>query len=179
MKALVADQHAPGRVAIRDVPIATAQRDEVVVEVHAVSLNRGELRMLRSAPTGFRPGWDFSGILRDDVDDQIRAGSRVVGIVEGGSWAQQVAVRRDWLAAIPNSVPFERAAVVPTAGLTAMRTLRRAGVSVGDRVLITAAAGGVGRFAVQLAALAGATVTTLVTSRSDADALRPWAPTGR
>lgn len=172
MRALVVDGDAVGRIAIGKVSPPQPDSGQVLVDVHAVSLNRGEMRMLRSAPPGLRPGWDFAGVLRDDVDERLRAGERVVGITPSGSWAEQVAVRGAWLAPIPAGVSFEQAAVVPTAGLTALRTLRMAGVGVGDHVLVTAAAGGVGRFAVQLAALGGAHVTALVTDDADAAGLR-------
>src|SRR5260370_36979022 len=63
------------------------------------------------------------------------------------------------MAVLPDNVSFASAATLPVAGLTALRTLRQGGSLLGQRVLITGAAGGVGRFAVQLAALAGAEVT--------------------
>jgi NADPH:quinone reductase-like Zn-dependent oxidoreductase len=66
------------------------------------------------------------------------------------------------MAALSDSVSFASAATLPVAGLTALRTLRQGGFLLGQRVLITGAAGGVGRFAVQLAALAGAEVTGVV-----------------
>jgi NADPH:quinone reductase-like Zn-dependent oxidoreductase len=75
-----------------------------------------------------------------------------------------VAVPNDMLAPIPDALDFARAATLPVAGLTATRTLAAANVSPHSRVLITAAAGGVGRFAIQLAAHEGATVTAVVGS---------------
>jgi NADPH2:quinone reductase len=62
------------------------------------------------------------------------------------------------LAHKPRSISFEQAAAVPLTGLTALQSVRRAGVAAGDRVLIHGGAGGVGSFGVQLAVLAGATV---------------------
>jgi NADPH:quinone reductase-like Zn-dependent oxidoreductase len=80
MRALVADGTAPDSIALRDVPEPAPVRGEVLVEVRAFSLNPGELRMLGTAVDGWRPGWDFAGILQSDIDDGPLAGTRVVGI---------------------------------------------------------------------------------------------------
>jgi NADPH:quinone reductase-like Zn-dependent oxidoreductase len=166
MRAAVADSSAPGRIALRDVPEPVAAPGEVLVDVRAFSINRGEMRMLGTAADGWRPGWDFAGILRSDVDHGLRAGARVVGIRRGGSWAEQVAVREGWIAELPDGVPFAQGATLPTAGLAALRMLRMGPSILGRRVLVTGASGGVGRFAIQLAHLGGAEVTALVGSRS-------------
>jgi NADPH:quinone reductase-like Zn-dependent oxidoreductase len=118
--------------------------------------------MLASAPDGLRPGWDFAGILRTDVDGGPNAGERVVGIRRGQAWAERVSAPRNWVAALPDGITFTQAAALPTAGLTALRTLRFGPAILGRRVLVTGASGGVGRFAVQLAHLGGADVTVLV-----------------
>jgi hypothetical protein len=68
MCALVADSSAPGGIAFQDVPEPTPAPGEVLVEVRAFSINRGELRMLGTAADGWRPGWDFAGILLSDVE---------------------------------------------------------------------------------------------------------------
>ena len=68
MRALVADGSAPGGIAIRDVPEPQPARGEVLVAVRAFSINRGELRMLGTAADGWRPGWDFAGIVESDVE---------------------------------------------------------------------------------------------------------------
>jgi NADPH:quinone reductase len=72
---------------------------------------------------------------------------------------------------LPDTVDFAAAAAVPVAGVTALRTVRRLGSLVGRRVLITGASGGVGRFAVQLAARAGAHVVAAVGSRERGEGL--------
>jgi NADPH:quinone reductase-like Zn-dependent oxidoreductase len=166
MRALVADSSAPGRIALRDVPEPVPAPGEVLVEVRAFSLNRGELRMLGTAADGWRPGWDFAGILQSDIQDGPRAGARVVGIRQSGAWAERVAVSRAWMAELPDRVSFAQAAALPTAGLTALRILRLGPAILGRRVLVTGASGGVGRFATQLAHLGGAEVTALVSSSS-------------
>jgi NADPH:quinone reductase len=92
----------------------------------------------------------------------LPAGTRVVGLVGGGAWAQFAAVPVSRLAPIPRQVPDVQAATLPTAGLTALRALEVGGLVLGKRVLVTGATGGVGRMAVQLASAGGAHVTALV-----------------
>jgi NADPH:quinone reductase len=166
MRALVADGSAPGRIAFRDVPEPVPAPGDVLVEVRAFSINRGEMRMLGTAADGWRPGWDFSGILRSDIEDGPRAGARVVGIRQGETWAEDVAVPAAWIAELPDDITFAAAAALPTAGLAALRMLRIGSAILGRRVLVTGASGGVGRFAIQLAHLGGAEVTALVSSGS-------------
>ena len=67
---------------------------------------------------------DLAGILQSDVDGGPRAGARVVGIRQGGAWAERVAVPQEWMAELPDDVSFAQAAALPTAGLTALRILR-------------------------------------------------------
>lgn len=166
MRALVTDDSAAGRIAIREVPEPVPARDEVVVEVRAFSLNRGEVRMLATAPDGWRPGWDFAGVLRSGVEGGLQAGTRVVGIRQGETWAERVAVPAGWIGEVPDDVTFAQAAAIGTAGLTALRILRLGPAIQGRRVLVTGASGGVGRFAIQLARLGGADVTALVSRDS-------------
>ena len=166
MRALVADSSAPGRIAFRDVPKPVPRHAEVLAEVRAFSINRGEMRMLGTAADGWRPGWDFAGILRSDADNGPRAGARVVGIRRGETWAEYVAVPAAWIAELPDGLSFAEAAALPTAGLAALRMLRMGPAILGRRILVTGASGGVGRFAVQLAHLGGAEVTALISSRS-------------
>jgi NADPH:quinone reductase len=86
----------------------------------------------------------------------------VVGLVTTGAWAQLAAVSTGWLAPVPDQLPDGPAATLPTAALTALRSLEVAGLLVGKRVLVTGATGGVGRFTIQLARASGAQVTALV-----------------
>jgi NADPH:quinone reductase-like Zn-dependent oxidoreductase len=166
MRALVAAPGLPGAVALRDLEEPEPGHNEAVVEVHASSLNRGECTALRSASDGWRPGWDVAGVIdRPAIDGSSpEAGTRVVGWSNGGGWADHVAVRADHLAPIPDRVSFEVASTLPVAGLTAVGALAFGGPLDGRRVAITGAAGGVGRFAVQLARAAGAQVTAVVGS---------------
>ena len=166
MRALVADSSAPSRIALREVPEPVAASGEVDVAVRAFSINRGELGLLRRKPDGWRPGWDFTGNLHADIEGGLRAGSRVVGIRQGGTWAERVAVAPGSIAELPDAVSFAQGAALPTAGLAALRMLRLGPAILGRRVLITGASGGVGRFAIQLAHLGGAEVTALVSEGS-------------
>jgi len=135
------------------------------VEVRAFSINRGELRMLGPAADGWRPGWDFAGILRSDVEGGLRAGSRVVGIRQGGTWAERVAVPRSNVVPKPASLSFAEAACLPTAWLTAYRMLfTRGDVVPGMTVLVQGAGGGVATALTVLGSAAG--VRVWVTSRS-------------
>jgi NADPH2:quinone reductase len=151
-------------VELREVAEPDLDRDEALVEVHAVSLNRGESHRLTGAAEGWRPGWDLAGVVREQARDGSGPppGTRVVGWLPQGAWTELAAVPTDRLAALPGAVSFAEASTLPVAGLTALRTLRMGGLLVERRVLVTGAAGGVGRFAVELAARAGAHVTAIV-----------------
>ena len=93
MRALVADGAAPGRIALHDVPEPVVVPGDVLVDVRAVSLNRGEMRMLGTAADGWRPGWDFAGVWHRDGPGGLRAGERVLGISAGGlRMAQQLSL---------------------------------------------------------------------------------------
>ncbi|WP_060941538.1 zinc-binding dehydrogenase, partial [Mycolicibacterium vaccae] len=89
-----------------------------------------------------------------------------------GGWARQRVAATGNLAVLPESVDFAAAAALPVAGVTALQAIRELGPVVGRRVLITGASGGVGRFAVQLAARAGAHVVAAVGSPARGAGLR-------
>jgi len=164
MLALVNTPSASIPVELNEVPEPVPMPDEAVVEVHAFTLNRGELALLSSRPEGWRPGQDIAGVVVQPATDGSgpEKGTRVVALVDGAGWSQRVAAPTARMAVLPDNVSFASATTLPVAGLTALRTLRQGGPLLGQRVLITGAAGGVGRFAVQLAALAGAEVTGVV-----------------
>jgi NADPH:quinone reductase len=165
VRALVAVPGAPGGIELRDVADPEPVPNQALVEVRAVSLNRGECVTLRQqTEDGWRPGWDLAGVVRRQAADGTgpAAGTRVVGWVNGGSWAERTAVRTDHMAELPEGLGLDVAATLPVAGLTALGTLARRGALLGARVAITGAAGGVGRFALQLAHRGGAHVTGIV-----------------
>jgi NADPH2:quinone reductase len=165
VRALVAAPGAPGGIELRNVADPEPASNQALVEVRTVSLNRGECVTLRQqTEDGWRPGWDLAGIVVRQAADGTgpAAGARVVGWVNGGSWAERAAARTDHLAELPDDLGFDVAATLPVAGLTALGTLARGGALLGTRLAITGAAGGVGRFAVQLAHRGGAHVTGIV-----------------
>ena len=164
MRALVANRSARGHVAIGEVEEPIPAPGEAVVEVRAVSLNRGEVRRLADQQEGSVAGWDLAGVVVHSATDGSGppVGARVVGLVGSGAWAERVSVPTETLAELPDEVSFTAAAALPVAGLTAYRTLARGGLALGKRVLVTGASGGVGRLAVQLANRAGAHVTAVV-----------------
>jgi NADPH:quinone reductase-like Zn-dependent oxidoreductase len=162
MRALVSHPDPPF-LEMADVVEPEPRSDHAVVSVKAISLNRGEVKRLERMQAGTIAGWDVAGTVSWPATDGSgpKAGARVVGLKDVGAWAEQVAVPSEALAELPGEVSFEQAATLPVAGLTALRTLEIGGFVVGRRVLITGASGGVGRFAIQLAKLAGAHVTAV------------------
>ncbi len=161
IRAVVVDPSAPGRLAIKPVELRDPDRDEVVVKVTAISLNRGETRRaIQVAEPGWRPGWDFAGVIEREAADGSgpKAGARVVGLLPNGAWAERVNCRSHAVAALPDAVSDAQASTLPVAGLTALHALRQGGLLLGRKVLVDGASGGVGHFACQLAQAAGALV---------------------
>src|SRR3954464_6717219 len=165
MLALVADTDSPGGLKLTEVTEPEPAHDEVLVEQHATSLNRGEVRRLPQREPGFVTGWDVAGVVaRAARTGGPQEGARVAGIVTEGAWAERVAVPTDAIAEIPDELDFARAATLPVAGLTALRALARGGMLLGRGVLITGGAGGVGLFSIKLATPAGAFVPAAIRS---------------
>jgi NADPH2:quinone reductase len=174
MQAVVVDVEAPGRLALHEVAAPTPAPGEALVRVHAISLNRGEVNSVRSAEAGARPGWDFAGVVEQvsEAWPGPAVGSRVVGMVPGGAWAELVAAPARNLAEVPEGVSFAQAATLPIAGLSALYALERGGAGIARNVLVTGATGGVGLFAIQLAKLMGACVVALVRREEQAALVR-------
>lgn len=164
MRGLVMDQAAPGMLRFTHLPDPRLKANQVLVRVSAISLNRGEVRDLRQQPAGAVPGWDAAGtVVQTARDNQgLCIGTRVVTNGWGGAWAELRAVDLDSLAVVPKDVDLGEASALPVAGVTALRALQVLGDVRGKRVMVTGASGGVGRFAVQLAHLAGARVVAVV-----------------
>lgn len=137
--------------------------DEVLVAVEAFSVNRGEILLLASGRDE-PPGKDVAGrVVRAATDGSGPAeGTRVVAHLASGGWAERAAVPTGRLAVLPDRVPFDVAAALPLAGLTALRLIGAAGGRLaGGRVLLTGASGGVGHYFVELAAAIGARITAV------------------
>src|ERR1700692_2165004 len=107
VKAVVVDPSSNERLAIRTVPLAPAYRDEVKVRARAISLNRGEVnRAVRQAEAGWRPGWDFVGVVEAGAREGgvPQPGTRVVGLLAAGAWAERVRAPKNAVAALPEGV---------------------------------------------------------------------------
>jgi NADPH:quinone reductase-like Zn-dependent oxidoreductase len=170
-------------IELDEVAKPTPAEDEVLVRVHASSINRSDYYALGGVAVLMRPliggflrpkdehvGGDFAGIAEavgESVAD-IRPGDEVYG-VRSGAYAEYV-VAKTAVAPKPANLTFEEAAAVPVAGLTALEALRDHGaLQQGQRVLVNGASGGVGSFAVQLAKALGAGHVTAVCSTRNVD----------
>jgi NADPH:quinone reductase len=154
----------PGKLVLQTVDRPTPAATEALIKVAAISVNRGEIRRSLTAAAGWRPGWDLAGTIEQAAADGsgFAAGTRVVGFLPGGAWAEVVAVPTHAIAALPDGVSFAEASTLPVAGLTALLALEKGGALLGRSVLITGASGGVGHFACQIARQAGAKVVAQV-----------------
>src|SRR6266849_354087 len=161
VRAVVVDPSTPQGLAVKSVELPPANPDDVTVRVTAISLNRGEVRRATSqGKPGDRPGWDFAGVVAVRAADGSgpAIGSRVVGLLPSGAWAERVRAPSHALAPLPQTVADAQAATLPVAGLTALHALRQGGLLLGRKVLVDGATGGVGHLACQLALAAGAQV---------------------
>ncbi len=177
IRAVVVDPSAADRLSIGEVSLRDPDRDEVQVRVTAISLNRGETRRaLQAAEPGWRPGWDFAGVVETAAADGSgpEPGTRVVGMLPSGAWAERVNCRSHAVAALPGAVSDAQAATLPVAGLTALHALRQGGLLLGRKVLVDGASGGVGHLACQLAAAAGAFVWGHVRREQRRAAVAEW-----
>jgi NADPH:quinone reductase len=156
------------KVSERDEPVAGP--GQVVVRVRAANVNPTDLGarqgLGRHTPPDppFVLGWDVAGVVTavGDGVSEFAAGDRVVGMVQWyeaggrvGTYAESVAFDAVWLVALPNGLDYETAATIPLNALTARQGLELLDPPSGCDLLVTGAGGGVGSFAVQLAAEAG------------------------
>ena len=181
MKAIVQNAYgSPDVLELREIERPAVKDTEVLIRVHAASINAGDSFSLRGSPwlirasVGFpKPkghvlGWDASGRV-EAVGDRVtsfRPGDDVFGACRH-AFAEYVSAAAGQFARKPANLTFEQAAAVPTAALTALQALRDKGkLQPGQAVLINGASGGVGTFAVQLAKSFGAEVTGVCSARN-------------
>jgi putative PIG3 family NAD(P)H quinone oxidoreductase len=167
VKAVVCDRAGgPEVLRLTDVPPLRPGPQQVLIDVRATALNRADLLQRRGAypaPPGESEvlGLECSGVIAELGEGCTRfaVGARVMALLGGGGYAEQVVVREELLLAIPERLSFEQAAAVPEAFLTASEALlSEAELVATSSVLITAAASGVGSAAVGIAAQLGALV---------------------
>jgi NADPH:quinone reductase-like Zn-dependent oxidoreductase len=174
VRALVVDPSASAAVRLAEVADPVPGPGQVLVDVSHASLNYGDLNDARSGrvPVGAVLGSDAAGVVIEAAADGTgpAVSTRVVALTSG-AFAERVAIDVDALAEVPKGLDLAAAAALPVAGVAALRSLRAAGLGPDKRVLITGASGGVGRFAVQLAARAGAHVIASVGSAARAEGL--------
>ena len=156
------------------VPCPTPTPGQVLVKVHAASVDRGTWHIMAGLPYPIRlagfgvsrpkhlnPGRSVAGTV-EAVGSAVHGfsvGDEVYGI-GAGSFAEYVSANPDKLAIMPSNLSFAQAAAVPVSGMTALQAIQAHGhVQPGQQVLVIGAAGGVGNFAVQIAKVFGATVT--------------------
>jgi NADPH:quinone reductase-like Zn-dependent oxidoreductase len=180
MKAIVHLRYGrPNLLELRDVERPEIANDQVLLRVHAASVNPvewygvtgflparigGGLRRPKSAAVGADVAGRVEAVGKEVPD--LRPGDEVFG-TSGYSWAEYAVASPEKLALKPANVSFEEAAAVPVAGLTALQALRDKGqVHPGQKVLINGASGGVGTFALQLAKFFGADVTAVCSTRN-------------
>jgi NADPH:quinone reductase-like Zn-dependent oxidoreductase len=187
MKAIICPRYgSPDVLQLREVTKPVPQQDEVLIKIHAASLNARDLRMLRANPifirlmpgSLFRPknnilGADFAGHVETVGQDvrKFKQGDEVFGYMPSetrrGTLAEYVCAREKFIAPKPVNLTFEQTAAVPLAAVTALRGVRDKGnLQPGQKVLIYGASGGVGTYAVQIAKALGAEVTAVCGTRN-------------
>jgi NADPH:quinone reductase-like Zn-dependent oxidoreductase len=181
MKAFVYRRYGtPEMLQLEDVDVPTVGHDQVLIRVHAASVNPFDWHHLTGKPylmrlsAGFgkpkeiRIGADYAGRVASVGRDVTlwRPGDEVFGM-RSGAFGEYVVTGQDKPARKPSNVTFEQAAAVPMAGLTALQALRdKGGIQAGQHVLVNGASGGVGTVGVQLAKAFGAHVTGVCSTRN-------------
>ena len=182
MKAIVQDRFGPPDVLqLADTDLPEVGTDDVLVRVHAAGLNPYDWHILRGDPLVARlmgvgltkpkarvAGIDAAGVVEAAGANVrgLRNGDEVLGFCRG-AFAEYACAAADMVVPKPASLTFEQAAGVPIAATTALRGIRDVGeVTAGQRVLVNGAGGGVGTYAVQIAAALGAEVTGVCSTRN-------------
>lgn len=183
MKAIVLEKFGgPEVLTLQNVPEPTCGPFDVIINVKATAVNRADLleRQGLYPPPGKKPryqvpGLECAGVISKAGDQVTRfqPGDRVMALLSGGGYAEQVMVHEEMAWPIPSHLSFEQAAAIPEVFLTAYDALfNKAHLNMGQSVLIHAAAGGVGSAAVQLAHIAGIHIIATVGSPEKAVAVR-------
>jgi len=193
MRSLVVDPAAPAGLRIEERPEPAAGPGQVLIKVEAVSLVDRDLEYApRMVGAGGVWGFDAAGTVIDAAPspDALdgpgsssdpgsapapapEPGTRVVTLLPApGAWSEVIVSAVANVAPLPDSVDAPTATALALPGVSALQSLREVAPRPGQHVLVTGASGGVGWYAVQLAALAGARVTALVRDPADAAALR-------
>ena len=182
MKAIVYTEYgSPDVLQFKDVEKPTPKDDEVLIKVHAASVNAYDWHFLTAdiflirlmgggvlKPKYTRLGADIAGRIEAVGRNvkQFQPDDEVFGMVKGG-FAEYACAPENALALKPVNLSFEEAAAVPMAAVTALQGLRDEGqIQAGQKVLINGASGGVGTFAVQIAKSFGAEVTAVCSTRN-------------
>lgn len=176
MKAVVLDEER--RLALQEVPDPTPGKGQTLVEVRAAGVNYADVliregRYPQAPPLPFVPGSEIAG--------ETPEGRRVIAFVRagGGGYAEKAVADADWLFDLPERASFEEGAAFLLAFLTAWIPLtRQVRIAPGARVLVTAAAGGVGSAGVQVARALGAEVVGAVGSADKAERVRALGASG-
>jgi NADPH:quinone reductase-like Zn-dependent oxidoreductase len=187
MKAIVCTKYgSPDVLQLQEVEKPAPKDDEVLIKIHAASINSRDWRMMRANPFFIRlaPGGFLqpkNKILGADVAGrveavgrsvkQIKPGDEVFGYLPSatgrGTFAEYVCANENAITLKPANLTFEQAAAIPLAAMTALQGLRDNGnIQAGQKVLINGASGGVGTFAVQIAKAFGAEVTAVCSTRN-------------
>ena len=187
MKAIVCTKYGSSDVLqLQEVEKPAPKDDEVLIKIHAASINSRDWRMMRANPFFIRltPGGFLqpkNKILGADVAGRVEAvgryvkqfkpGDEVFGYLPSatgrGTFAEYVCADENTITLKPVNLTFEQAAAVPLAALTALQGLRDNGnIQPGQKVLINGASGGVGTFAVQIAKAFGAEVTAVCSTKN-------------
>ena len=148
---------------------------EVLIEVKAVGVNYADTMRRRNeyveeTPLPFVPGSEVSGVVTEVAAsaEDVSEGDRVITLLGTGGYAEYVTAPASNLILIPDSMDFEEASAIPLQGLTAYHVLKTSGMlEEGESVLVHAAAGGVGTYAVQMAKLMGASLVIATASTQE------------
>ena len=182
MRAILQDRFGPPDVLqLADTGLPDVGADDVLVRVHAAALNPADWHILRGDPLVARlmgvgltkPKARVAGVNAAGVVETVganvrglRNGEEVLGFCRG-AFAEYACATADMVVPKPASLTFEQAAAVPIAATTALRGIREVGeVKAGQQVLVNGAGGGVGTYAVQIAAALGAEVTGVCSTRN-------------